>query len=230
MANILITGSNRGIGLEFVSQYLDRGDTVFASCRDPRGADRLRALQTDDARLSVIELDVSNPDSFVDFAASLGGQAIDVFINNAGVYGPRSAGFGEISAQDWLSVLQINTIAPLLLTQALIANIKRGNEGKLVYVTSKMGSIADNTSGASYIYRTSKTALNQVVKSLSADLAADGLTAVVVHPGWVQTDMGGPNALINAQTSVRGMISVIDGITRSDSGRFLNYDGIAIPW
>jgi NAD(P)-dependent dehydrogenase (short-subunit alcohol dehydrogenase family) len=230
MANILITGSNRGIGLEFVSQYLERGDTVFASCRDPQGADRLQELQTDDLRLRILQLDVSQPHGFAGFAASLEGQAIDVFINNAGVYGPRSAGFGEITEQDWLPVLQVNTIAPLLLTQSLIANFKQGTDRKLVYVTSKMGSIADNTSGASYIYRSSKTALNQVVKSLSADLAADGLTAVVVHPGWVQTDMGGPNALIDTQTSVNGMIAVIDGLNSSDSGGFFNYDGNPIPW
>ncbi|MBT8146727.1 MAG: SDR family NAD(P)-dependent oxidoreductase, partial [Gammaproteobacteria bacterium] len=100
----------------------------------------------------------------------------------------------------------------------------------LIYVTSKMGSIEDNTSGASYIYRSSKTALNQVVKSVSADLAADGLTAVVVHPGWVQTDMGGPNALIDTKTSVGGMISVIDNLSSADSGKFFNYDGSPIPW
>lgn len=230
MANILITGTNRGIGLEFVSQYLNRGDKVIATCRDPQGAHKLKELQSANSDLQVLPLDVSQPDSYAEFAASLNGQAVDVFINNAGVYGPRSAGFGEVTVEDWLPVLQINTIAPLLLTQALIDNFRQGNNGKLVYVTSKMGSIADNTSGASYIYRSSKTALNQVVKSLSADLAGDGLTAVVVHPGWVQTDMGGPSALIDTQTSVSGMISVIDGLSVADSGKFFNYDGSPIPW
>ena len=230
MANILITGSNRGIGLEFVTQYLDRGDTVFATCRDPQGAAALNEVQAGNSRLQVLQLDVSRPESFTDFAASMGEQAIDVFINNAGVYGPRSSRFGEVTEQDWLPVLQVNAIAPLLLTQALIASFKRGSDSKLVYVTSKMGSIADNTSGASYIYRSSKTALNQVVKSLSADLASDGLTAVVVHPGWVQTDMGGPNALIDTKTSVGGMVSVIDNLSIADSGKFFNYDGKPIAW
>jgi NAD(P)-dependent dehydrogenase (short-subunit alcohol dehydrogenase family) len=230
MANILITGSNRGIGLEFVSQYLDRGDTVLATCRNPQGADRLQGLQTQDARLKILQLDVSQPQGFAGFAAGLQGQAIDVFINNAGVYGPRPAGFGDVREQDWLPVLLVNTLAPLLLTQSLIANFRQGTDRKLVYLTSKMGSIADNTSGASYIYRSSKAALNQVVKSLSADLAADRLTAVVVHPGWVQTDMGGPNALIDTQTSVSGMIAVIDGLSSADSGGFFNYDGNPIPW
>ena len=230
MANILITGANRGIGLEFVGQFLDRGDTVFATCREPQQADRLNLLQSANPHLKVLQLDVSQADSIARFAESLGDQAIDVFINNAGVYGPRAALFGEVTAQEWLSVFEVNTVAPLLLTQALIENIKQGSAGKLVYVTSKMGSIEDNTSGGSYIYRSSKTALNQVVKSLSVDLAADGLTAVVVHPGWVQTDMGGPNALIDTQTSVRGMISVIDNLTLQDSGKFYNYDGKPIPW
>jgi len=230
MANILITGTNRGIGLEFVSQYLDCGDTVFATCRDPQAADKLNELQAGNSRLKVLQLDVSKPDSFAGFVAGLEGQPVDVFINNAGVYGPRSAGFGQVTEQDWLPVFQINTIAPLLLTQALIGNCKQGTDRKLVYVTSKMGSIADNSSGASYIYRSSKTALNQVVKSLAADLAADGLTAAVVHPGWVQTDMGGPNALIDAETSVSGMISVIDNLTSADSGSFFNFDGKPIPW
>ena len=230
MANILITGSNRGIGLELVAQYLDRGDTVFATCRDPQGADKLNYLKTGNPHLQVMQLDVSKSESFAGFAAGLNDKAIDVFINNAGVYGPRSARFGEVTEQDWLPVFQVNTIAPLLLTQALIGNFKRGTDCKLIYVTSKMGSIEDNTSGASYIYRSSKTALNQVVKSLAADLAADGLTSVVIHPGWVKTDMGGSNALIDTATSVSGMMSVIDNLASTDSGKFFNYDGKPIPW
>ena len=117
-----------------------------------------------------------------------------------------------------------------MLTQLLIENFRSGSERKLVYVTSKMGSIDDNTGGGSYIYRSSKTALNQVVKSLANDLAEEGFTAVVIHPGWVQTDMGGPNALIDTATSVSGMIGVIDGLKTGDSGQFYNYNGTLIPW
>ena len=230
MANILITGANRGIGLEFVAQYLRRGDNVLATCRNPGQADKLNEMQAGQGRLTVLQLDVSNTDSFGQFVSSLENQPIDVFINNAGVYGPRSSGFGQLTQQDWLAVFQVNTIAPALLTQALVGNLKQGTEGKLVYLTSKMGSIEDNTSGGSYIYRSSKTALNQVVKSLSLDLAAEGLTAIVIHPGWVQTDMGGANALIDTQTSVSGMVAVIDKLTSADSGRFYNYDGNSIPW
>ena len=230
MAKILITGANRGIGLEFASQYLDRGDSVIATCRDPEKSAALQALQATNPNLQIRQLDVSSDESLHRFAAELGDEAIDVFINNAGVYGPRSAGFGQVSEQDWLPVLRVNTIAPLILTQLLVDNFRRGQAGKLVYVTSKMGSIEDNQSGGSYIYRSSKTALNQVVRSLAADLADDGLTAVVIHPGWVQTDMGGPNALIDTQTSVGGMVSVIDGLGSKDTGKFYNYDGSVIPW
>jgi len=231
MATILITGTNRGIGLEFVHRYLARGDQVIATAREPAQAQALQELAAGNSSLlRIMELDVADPDSQYRFVRALGEQAIDVFINNAGVYGPRAAGFGAVSEQEWLAVLRVNTIAPLLLTQQLIANIKRGAAGKLVYVTSKMGSIADNQSGGSYIYRSSKTALNQVVRSLAADLADQGLTAAVVHPGWVQTDMGGPNALIDTATSVTGMIAVIDALTPENSGRFFNYDGSEIPW
>lgn len=230
MATLLITGTNRGIGLEFVRQYLARGDQVIATCRQPTEARALQELAAAEPGLRIMALDVAEPDSLTGFADELGDQAIDIFINNAGVYGPRSARFGEVSAQDWLGVLEVNTVAPLLLTQLLIDNFRRGTGRKLVYITSKMGSIADNESGGSYIYRSSKTALNQVVKSLAADLADQGLLAAVLHPGWVQTDMGGPNALIDTGTSVRGMIGVIDGLSAAQTGHFFNYDGREIPW
>ncbi|MCB1669575.1 MAG: SDR family oxidoreductase [Gammaproteobacteria bacterium] len=230
MATILITGSNRGIGLEFASQYLDRGDSVIATCRNPDQATRLRDLQTADSRLRVMELDVGSTASMDRFVAELGATAVDIFINNAGIYGPRASRFGEVTEQDWLAVFQVNTIAPLLLTQRLLENFRLGSDHKLAYITSKMGSIADNQSGGSYIYRSSKTALNQVVRSLSFDLASAGLIAAVIHPGWVQTDMGGPSALIDTRTSVGGMISVIDGLDKQASGQFFNYDGKLIPW
>lgn len=230
MATLLITGTNRGIGLEFVRQYLARGDQVIATCRQPTEARALQELAAAEPGLRIMALDVAEPDSLTGFADELGDQAIDIFINNAGVYGPRSARFGEVSAQDWLGVLEVNTVAPLLLTQLLIDNFRRGTGRKLVYITSKMGSIADNESGGSYIYRSSKTALNQVVKSLAADLADQGLLTAVLHPGWVRTDMGGPNALIDTGTSVRGMIGVIEGLSAAQSGHFFNYDGREIPW
>lgn len=230
MATVLITGANRGIGLEFTTHFLKRGDRVLATCRSIDGAEALKELCFTYPELVLLELDVAEAESIAAFPAKLQGEPIDIFINNAGVYGPRKAQFGQVDGQQWLDVLQVNSVAPLLLTQCLIENLRAGSVKKLVYITSKMGSIDDNGGGGQYIYRSSKTALNMVVKSLAIDLQPEGFVAAVLHPGWVQTDMGGPNALIDTNTSVSGMMQVIDDLSPSQSGGFFNYDGSVIPW
>lgn len=230
MATYLVTGTNRGIGLEFVRQLLARGETVLATCRDIDKADELRALEQESERLELFELDVAEATSLYNLPKRLEGRAIDVFINNAGVYGPRGASFGKVEGEEWLDVLRINSVAPILLTQLLIENFRKGRAKKLVYITSKMGSIDDNQGGGQYVYRSSKTALNSAVKSLSVDLADAGFSVGLLHPGWVQTDMGGPNALIDTQTSVKGMLGVIDDLNPQNSGNFFNYDGNEIAW
>ena len=160
----------------------------------------------------------------------MGDRPIDVFINNAGVYGPRDSVFGKVDEAEWLSVLRINALAPLFLTQLLIENFRRGELKKLLYITSKMGSIEDNRGGGSYVYRSSKAALNAVVKSISVDLEPEKMAVAVLHPGWVRTDMGGPNGLIDTKTSVGGMVQVIRNLNLESSGVFFNYDGNVIPW
>lgn len=230
MATVLITGTNRGLGLEFVKHFLERSDTVIATCRDSNSATELQGLAANNENLSLMNLDVGDEQSMAGFATELKDTAIDVFINNAGVYGPRDANFGNVGSSDWEQVLRVNAIAPMLLTQLIIDSLRQGKDKKLVYVTSKMGSIDDNKGGGNYIYRSSKTALNSVVKSLSVDLASEGFSVAVVHPGWVRTDMGGPNGLIDVQTSVSGMMGVIDGLGPENSGEFFNYDGSLIPW
>ena len=230
MATILITGTNRGIGLEFTKQYLARGDRVIATCRDIEAADALKKLRNDYDKLEVRQLDVSSAESILEFVQQLVDTPIDIFINNAGVYGPRNAKFGEVDGQLWASVLQVNSIAPLMLSQLLMPNLRQGKDKKMVYLTSKMGSIDDNSGGGSYIYRSSKTALNSVVKSLAIDLAGEGFSAAVLHPGWVLTDMGGQNALIDTKTSVTGMLQVVDDLDPQSSGSFFNYDGSIIAW
>ncbi|MCH8136565.1 MAG: SDR family oxidoreductase [Proteobacteria bacterium] len=230
MTTVLITGTNRGIGLEFVQQFLARGDTVLATCRHPDSAPALQQLQKENQHLQVLELDVASTESLQNFPQQLAADAIDIFINNAGVYGPRDASFGNVDGNTWMSVLQVNSIAPILLTQLLIDKLRAGVDKKLLYLTSKMGSIDDNSGGGSYVYRSSKTALNAVVKSLAVDLSVDGFKAAVLHPGWVLTDMGGSNALIDTETSVTGMIAVIDSLSIEQSGSFFNYDGSVIPW
>ena len=229
MATILITGTNRGIGLEFTKQFLQRGDRVIATCRDLAAADALRELQEKFDGLQLLQLDVASTDSMREFVQELDGTAVDVFINNAGVYGPANLKFGEIDGQVWASVLQVNSIAPLILSQMLMPNLRAGKDKKMVYLTSKMGSIADNSGGGSYIYRSSKTALNSAVKSLAIDLASEGFIAAVLHPGWVQTDMGGPNALIDTKTSVAGMMKVIEGLSSERSGNFTITMAVSSP-
>ena len=228
--SILITGTNRGIGLEFVKHYLKNNEKVIATCRNRNSAKDLLELENTTSNLSLLELDVSKPNSIDEFTSKIANQPIDTFINNAGVFGPRNIEFGNFNAKEWLDVFNINTIAPLLITQKILKNLRLGKNKKLVFISSKVGSIEDNTGGGMYIYRTSKTALNQVIKSLSIDLKEENFIAVALHPGWVQTDMGGPNALIDTKTSVKGMAEVIDNLAPKNSGRFYNYDGSPIPW
>ncbi len=226
-----ITGCNRGLGLEFVRQLLARGQRVIATCRDIATSTDLTALTLKHSgQLSLVEMDVSDEASMREAVALLNDEAIDVFINNAGMYGPRDANFGNVDGPAMAEVLYTNAVAPVLLTQLLIDNVRKGSGKKLVYVSSKMGSIADNGRGGSYIYRSSKTALNSVVKSLALDLAPEGIATATLHPGWVRTDMGGPNGLIDAPESVSGMLNVIDGLSVANTGQFFNYDGATIAW
>jgi NAD(P)-dependent dehydrogenase (short-subunit alcohol dehydrogenase family) len=226
-----ITGCNRGLGLEFVQQLLVRGQRVIATCRDIATATDLTALALKHSgQLSLIEMDVADEASMRDAVDLLNDEPIDVFINNAGVYGPRDANFGHVKAPAMAEVLYTNAVAPMLLTQLLIANVRKGSGKKLVYISSKMGSIEDNGRGGSYIYRSSKTALNSIVKSLSIDLASEGIAITTLHPGWVRTDMGGPNGNIDAPESVSGLLNVIDGLSVANTGQFYNYDGSTIAW
>ncbi|MFT6093481.1 MAG: NAD(P)-dependent dehydrogenase (short-subunit alcohol dehydrogenase family) [Pseudohongiellaceae bacterium] len=229
MATVLITGTNRGIGLEFVEQFLAQGDKVIASCRNPADQGALQTLAMNNSSLQLVELDVSSQVSMEALPDRLAGAQIDVFVNNAGIYGPR-VGFGELEAGPWAEVFQVNCAAPIILTQLLMENFAKGGDKKLVYLTSKMGSIGDNQGGGSHIYRSSKAALNAAVKSLAIDLSDKGFSVALLHPGWVRTDMGGPNGLIDTKTSVTGLMEVIAGLKPASSGCFLNYDGNVIPW
>jgi len=229
--SILVTGGNRGIGLEFVRQYLTAGWRVFAGCRNPENAIELNRLAAGAAgALSVHPLDVVNPRQVQAAAAALGSAPLDLLVNNAGVYGPEDSAFGTLDPDAWLEVFRVNTIAPVKLTEAFITNLTRSKRGVVAALSSKMGSIADNGSGGSYIYRSSKSALNAAMKSAAIDLAPQGVTVVVLHPGWVKTDMGGPDAQIDVDQSVRCMRRILDSVTAADSGRFIDIDGSSIPW
>ncbi len=229
MPTVLITGSNRGLGLEFARQYARDGWRVVATCRNPDEADALRAVPGD---VDIREMDVEKG-GFADveaLARDLEGKAIDVLVNNAGVYGPRSVKVGAIDYAAWEQALRVNALAPVRVSECFLPHLERGRGKRIATITSKMGSIDDNTSGAQYIYRTAKAALNMAMKSLSLDLRPKGIMVAILHPGWVRTDMGGPGGLIDAEESVSGMRAVIDAMAPETSGRFLNYDGREIPW
>lgn len=231
MSNILITGTNRGLGLEFARQYASAGWQVIACCRDPHKADALQRLKLKHAdRLSIHALDVADCARIDQLAKQLSGNAIDVLINNAGVYQYGGESFGGIDYQAWLESFRINAMAPLKMAEAFIQHIAQSEQKKIVNITSKMGSIDDNRSGHHYLYRSSKAALNMVTKSLAIDLATYGITTIVLHPGLVQTDMGGYGAPTTVEQSISGMREVIARIGSKDSGKFYDFRGQEIAW
>jgi len=227
MPSVLITGANRGLGLEFTRQYAADGWRVFAACRDPAGARDLAAVEGD---VSAEILDVDDGPQVAALANKLSGQPIDVLINNAGIYGPKGVTRDTVVYDAWGQVFRTNAMSPLAVSAAFAANVAQGGQKKIITLSSIMGSIAENDSSGDFIYRSSKAAVNAVMKSLAGDLKSEGITVAVLHPGWVRTDMGGPDAAIEAPESVTGMRAVIAGLKESDSGRFLNYDGTEIPW
>lgn len=232
MPIVLITGTNRGIGLEFVRQYAMNGWRVHACCRNPTSADALNRLAAQYLdRISVHELDVVDHQQIEQLAETLSTESIDLLINNAGVY-PFTHGdaFGETDYDAWQYAFAVNTMAPLKMIEAFVRQVARSQIKTIVTITSKMGSIADNRGGGSYIYRSSKAAVNIVMKSLSIDLSDKRITAILLHPGWVKTDMGGPGALISAEQSVTGMRRVLEHLQSEDSGKFYAFDGQIVPW
>jgi NAD(P)-dependent dehydrogenase (short-subunit alcohol dehydrogenase family) len=229
---VLITGANRGIGLEFCRQYAADGWRVLACSRHPEKSDALNKLAAQyPGVIKTHVLDVADHAQIESLGQALANEAIDLLINNAGIY-PDSdnRGFGHIDYQEWMRAFRTNTMAPLKMAETFAAQIARSKQKTIVTITSKMGSIADNGGGSYYLYRSSKAAVNMVVKSLAIDLKPAGVTAVVFHPGWVKTDMGGPNAMISAEQSVSGMRQVISRLTLADTGKFFGYDGQVIPW
>tara|TARA_B110000116_G_scaffold77010_1_gene66821 strand:- start:775 stop:1455 length:681 start_codon:yes stop_codon:yes gene_type:complete len=226
MKQLLVTGANRGIGLEFTQQYLANGWHVYATYREQPGT-ALASLACD--QLKILPLDVAEDASIWVLQEQLSGVNLDLIINNAGLFGPRDQSLGKVSRQQWLDVLNVNSVGPLMLAQALHNNLTT-KQGTFAVISSRMGSIDENDGGSLYLYCSSKTAVNQVVKSLSIDMQAQGIKVIALHPGWVRTDMGGPNGSIDTQTSVSGIRQVLEHIRPTDSGRFINYNGAAIAW
>lgn len=233
MKTALITGASRGIGLEFCRQYAGDGWRVFACARNPEKSDELNMLaSTHPDEVTIYRLDVGDHAQIGQLAQALANEPIDLLLNNAGIYTGSHAGgiFDDKDYEDWVRAFRINTMATLKMAQTFQPQIRRGGQKTIVAISSKMGSIADNSGGGSYMYRSSKAAVNMVVKTLAVDLKPTGIITVALHPGWVKTDMGGANALISAARSVSGMRNVIRGLTLPDSGKFISYDGQVVPW
>ncbi len=229
MANWLVTGANRGIGLGVSELLLARGDHVFAACRDPEGATGLHGLKARHAdRLTLVSLDVTSPDSVTQAAGAVEAP-IHVLLNNAGIYGPRDRqGALDMDFDAWEEVLRVNVLAPLRVSQAFLPQVERGR-GKIVTISSQMGSLA-GSSGGSLAYRSSKAAVNKAMLGLAEAVRPMGIPVAVMHPGWVRTDMGGAGATLSVADSAAGIIRTIDGLDMRRTGSFLNYDGSTIPW
>ncbi len=226
MATTLITGSNRGIGLELARQYVADEWNVIATVRDLGKTEALKNLQ---GSIEIHELDVRNIDSIRNLSRKLQDESIDVLISNAGVSGGNE-GLGDLNRSVWLETFAVNTIGPLLLAEALLKNVCSSSQKKLIALSSRMGSISQNTHGDYYAYRSSKAGLNAAWRSLAIDTADTGAIAVMLHPGWVRTDMGGPNADIDVVESATGIRRVISDLTADNSGRFYDYTGKELPW
>jgi NAD(P)-dependent dehydrogenase (short-subunit alcohol dehydrogenase family) len=226
MSTVLITGAARGLGLDFTKQYAAKGWKVLACARKP---DALAGIKGDVHHHS---LEVTDYAAVKALARTLSGEAIDVLICNAGVGGeggPAAQTLGTLQPEVWRNVFEVNTLAPLMMAEAFADHVARSQQRKLIAISSILGSIANNDGGR-YFYRASKTALNMEWNCLSKDLAAKGVICVALHPGWVQTDMGGPTATLTIEQSVPSMVKVIDGLKPSNNGRYLQYDGVELPW
>jgi NAD(P)-dependent dehydrogenase (short-subunit alcohol dehydrogenase family) len=231
MKTVLVTGANRGLGFEFCSQYAQSGWQVIAACRDVANADDLKQLSLQYESIQVVKLDVSQHNQIDSLAASLKGTSLDLLISNAGVYGDSAGhGFGAINYSDWRNTLDINVLSAIKLAEAFKDSLAKSEQGLFVAISSLMGSVADNGSGGSILYRSSKAALNAAMKSLSFDIKSAGVGVLIFHPGWVRTDMGGPNGLCDAPESITGMRQQIEKFDMQQTGQFIKYDGSEMPW
>lgn len=221
MSNCLVTGAARGIGLELCRQLHGRGDTVWATCRE--ASDELRAL----GGVRRIEgIDVTAPDAEERLTRALEGTKLDLVVHNAGML--AISGLDNLDVDGVRKQLEVNAIAPLRLTRALLGNLGTGS--KVALITSRMGSIGDNTSGGAYGYGMSKAALNAAGVSLAIDLKPRGVAVVILHPGFVRTRMTGGTGGIDPDESVRGLLARIDATTLETTGRFLHTNGDSLPW
>ncbi|MEE2999074.1 MAG: SDR family oxidoreductase [Pseudomonadota bacterium] len=247
MATLLITGGNRGIGLGLVKVYLANEWKVLATCRDLKGAKELNNLgEKYGDKLSVISMDVNNQEQIDATVKSINDIPIDLLINNAGAVEMAKYGSGayekingvpiddpdlrKYDYQEWEHVLRTNVLGPARITGSFIENLKKPDHGIVVMMTSGLASVSNTWQAGRYAYRTSKAALNMLMRSAGEWLESYGITTVAISPGWTRTDMGGPNATNSIEESANGVYQVITKISPEDAGKFLNFDGTTLPW
>ena len=241
MPSVLITGANRGLGWGLLKLYAAEGWRVFACCRDLARAKELSELAARSAgKVTVHKLEVDNHSTIEALAHELKAQLIDVLLNVAGYYGQKIVTepgglqkFGESDYDEWEKIYRINVMGPMKMCETFADNVAASTQKKIINITSIVGSIGSIGKGSGskmYGYRASKAALNAITRTMAEDLKARGIIVIPLHPGWARTDMGGPTAAIDPTTSATGMKKVIDGLSPSDSGKFMVYDGSTLPW
>lgn len=227
MATILVTGANRGIGLALAEELVRRGDRVIATVRDPfRLPEFLRTAPKE--QMAVIGMEVTDDRAVARAAESLK-EPIDAIVNNAGIHGARGGGLASTDLAEMMQVLAVNTIAPLRVARTFLPHLKRTPSPRIMTISSQMGALSGSSSG-SIAYRTSKAAVNKAMQCVAEDLRTDGVTVVVVHPGWVRTDMGGGAATLSPQESAAGLADLLARLTLAETGQFFRWDGTIHPW
>lgn len=232
MKRILITGANRGLGLELARQYTLQGDRVFAGCRFPERAESLEALSTQyPGQVTVLPLDVTNDESLARFAAQVSESVdgLDLLFNNAAIH-MGDEHLSEVTAAVLLETLQVNAVSAVMVAQKFVDLLQAGENPKLINISSEAGSISRMQHFRGYGYYGSKAAMNMYTRSLAFDFQTDGIIVVSLHPGWVRTDMGGPEAHLSTSESAAGIIRVTEGLTPADNGKFFTWEGVEYPW
>lgn len=231
MTTVLITGTNRGVGLALARLYAAQGADVIACCRNPSSAEALNELATSsDRRLHIMQLDVEDESSISSLKKAVGEQPIGILINNAGMSDPSARSPDKIDTELWMKTMRVNALGPMLIAYAFRDNLRRSSEKKLVAISSNFGSTS-GAGGGSYAYRASKAALNNEMRGLSRDWADDGILVAILHPGWVRTAMGGGEAAaVSAEESAFGLSQRVAQLSASTSGLFQDYRGSPIRW
>jgi len=236
MLRVLVTGASRGLGFELTNQFLAQGNRVFAGCRTPTSATRLQSLANAySGQLSILQQDVTDPrsvDSSYAYVKRSAG-ALDLLINNAGTFPggfPNGDSLRDLNRGDLIQTLHVNAVGPIMVAKSFLDLLRTGDRPKIINISSDAGSLQNKTEGGYYCYCCSKAALNMLTRTLANDLRGDGIIVVAVHPGWVQTDMGGKNAKLTIPESVRHLIRLINALTQDDTGQFYSYDGSRYPW